>query len=277
MVRNILRPGTRRLGALVLAGSLLASGCGVATTALSTSLGLAALVQHGAEATLSRKTADMTVTGTINVAGHAISMTGTGESDFAAHAMKLDAQMDFGGQQASIHELVVGGHLYMGFSAAGESMKKMTGYDWWELPIPATGSAGSGLGDPTEMLALAAHDGSKVVSLGTTTVNGLQVEGFAVTPSRAAMIAGAKSRMGSLSAEQRALVERGLKTMTPPTIKVWFDKTENLVRRMVVKMNLPIGGTNSGGTVQFDFSNYGAPVSITAPPAGDVSTKMPGQ
>ncbi len=263
-----------RLGVLVMAAALTLTGCG---QSVSPAISLVALVRDGAQATLARKTADITISGLIRSAGQAVTINGTGQGDFGAHAMNATMHMAVAGHTITMGERLVGGHMYMTLDFAGHTLKQLTGYDWYELPIPVGGSASSGLGDPTQMLALAQQHGAKVVSLGNKTINGLVTSGFSVTPSRAAMLAEAKTRMKYVPVAQRAAVERIVQNSTPPTIQMWFDPAQHLLRRMNMQMNMSFApGVTGGGNVQFDFSNYGAPVSIKAPAPSDVSTKAPG-
>lgn len=269
------RPVRGLLGVAAVALTFLAAGCG---STPPTPLSLAAFVQHGAEATLNRRTADLTLSGTVLVAGHSIPVHGTGQSDFTAHAMEADMTMAMEGHTMAMAERLVGGRFYLGMNVDGQTMKKLTGRDWYVSPIPITGSGG-GFGDPSEMLALAAQQGSRVVGLGSSTIDGLQVTGYAVTPSRAAMLHQARAKLHLLPAADRPRIERMLRSMKPPTISMWFDQGgQDLLRRLSVRMSLSFGtGASAGGVVQFDFKNYGTPVDIPVPAPGDVGTKLPGQ
>lgn len=269
-----------RLGVLVVAAVLTVTGCGAQSRSATTSpaISLVALVRDGAQATMSRKTADMTISGSVLTAGHTLTITGTGQSDFSAHIMKAAMHMAVAGQIIAMEERVVGGHMYMSIDFAGHTLKQLTGYDWYEVPVPIGGSSsGAGLGDPTQMLALAQQRGAKVVSLGARTINGVSTTGYSVTPDRAAMIAEAKKRLKYVAPSVRATVEHVIETMKPPTVQMWFDPSDHLLRRMVTLISLSLApGASGSGNVQFDFSHYGAPVSITAPAPSDVSTKAPG-
>lgn len=277
-MQNRIRPASGRLGVLVLAVALTAAGCGTQGRTSSAPITLAALVRDGARATMSHRTADLTVSGSIVVAGHTIPVSGSGQSDFNAHATQVAMNMAIPGHPVTITERMVAGHLYMGIDMAGHTLKQMTGHTWYQLPIPVGGSAdGDGLGDPAQVLALAEQRGAKVVSLGTRTIGGLVVSGYAVTPSRAAMLAHARSRLADLPPAQRGPVMRMVRAMKPPTMQMWFDKTQDLLRRLTMRMNLSLApGASAAGTIRFDFMNFGTPVSIPVPAPSDVSTKAPG-
>lgn len=271
----MMRLRSVRLGVLVGAAALALTGCG--SQSVTPALSMVALVRDGAHATLSHKTADMTISGKITASGQTVAITGTGQTDFSAHAMKAEMHMGVAGHTITMEERLVGGHMYMGMDFAGHTLKQLTGYDWYELPIPVGSSSSAGFGDPSQMLALVEQQGAKVVSLGSMTIDGLQTTGYAVTPSRAAMLAQAKTKLTYLSASQRALVERTIQNSAPPTMQMWFDSAQHLLRRMNVQMNLSFApGASGGGNVQFDFSHYGSPVSIPVPAPSDVSTKAPG-
>ena len=46
---------------------------------------------------------------------------------------------------------------------------------------------------------------------------------------------------------------------------------DGLLYRLVIDLSVPVDGADLTGTISMDFSNFGAPVSVTAPPAGDVT------
>jgi hypothetical protein len=236
-------------------------------------MSLAAFVRQASRATLGQKTADLTISGNIRAAGHSVIISGTGQSDLTTHALNIAMHIE--GHRIALDELSVLGHLYLSINVPGQTMKQATGHEWYELPISIRGVPGSG--DPVQALALATHEGSKVVSLGSKVIDGITTVGYAVTPTRAAMLAQLRNKTVTIPASEQATVRHEIETTTPPTYEMWFDRTHDLMRRLSMQMSLPIAsaGAGSGGDITFDFTHYGVPVNVKAPSASEVTTKAP--
>ncbi len=232
----------------------------------------AAAVFNAAQQTLAQRGATITVTGKMSAGGRTIPITGSGEVDFATSAMGLTVNMSIGGQSLVEHEVLVGGHLYLGMVIAGQDMSTYTaGRHWIEMPAAAQ-SAQVGNGDPVAELRMLAIHGSKVKSLGTSTVGATTVTGYEVTPSRQQMQQGMQRTIAAmkLSPAERAELDEALAKlhMGPPTIDVWFG-SDSLLRKLRMKMSFS-GALSASGVIDMTFGNYGTAVHLSAPSPSDV-------
>lgn len=232
----------------------------------------ATMVHAAAQKTLAQRSAAVSLRGTVSVAGRTLSLTGSGMVDFAAGAMSLDMTTQLGGNSLDQRERFVGGRMYLAMDIAGHDIAEYTGgRHWLGMPVMAQPSQ-LGNGDPLTELELLAARGNTVTSLGTKTVDGVKVTGYAITPTREAMRQNMQRAIASmnLSAAERAQFQRMIAAfhLNPPTIDAWFDAS-GLLRTM--RMQMSFGGAVSGaGSVDMTFGHYGTAVHVTAPAPGDV-------
>lgn len=261
---------SNRIGIFVGAVALALVGAACSnTTQQSVTVTPAALVAESAHATLSQKTADLTLTGAISVAGQKIPLTGSGLANFDTQLMSLDVGTTVSGMSMDIKELLASGKLYMSLKAAGHDFSELTGKEWISLPLPTSADSLYG-SDPFAQLKLLEQQGAAVTQLGHKTLDGRTVTGFSIVPSKASMLKGAQDELGKMGFDQSqaSQIENAIQSSTPPTITVWFDSS-HLLRQTVMSMNM--GSVVSGGSfsLEMDVSHYGVPVNITAPSPND--------
>lgn len=264
--RRRLRPGLC-LAATAAVG-LGAAGCSSPAPPMTPT----AFVTSATQETLAQRTADVSLEGSVSAAGRTIPMTGSGQVDMTTDAMSMNASMTVTGHSLQIRELGVGGQMYMAMTIDGQDMSQLAGRQWVQLPFSLPSSSGSfGSGNPVDQLRLLQAKGSTVKDKGTATINGVHCHGYAVTPSRAAMIDGFNklAASSSFSATQLQQMRADIDKASPPTITVWFDGNR-LLRRMNMDMQLAMGQAGGTAGMTMDFSNYGTPVSISAPPSSQV-------
>ncbi len=223
----------------------------------------AAFVNQSAQRTLAQSTAEMTLSGTLQAAGRSVALSGTGETDFGTGATQMSLDSSVLGRPLAEEEVLAGGNLYLTVSIDGQGLPQLTrGREWIQLPAAPSGPADLGGNDPLSSLAVLEQPGIAVQGLGSTVIDGVTCSGYAVTPSRQAMMAGAKeesARLGFSSA---------MASLPPPTYTVWFD-ARGLLRQMDMKWQMTaLGAMSVSATV--DFSHYGSPVQITAPAPSDI-------
>ena len=118
------------------------------------------------------------------------------------------------------------------------------------------------------MLRLLAEQGNTVVPLGPSTIDGTVVQGYSVTLN-AATIEAQLAHANLPSWMSSALSQINIESVTN---NVYVDGS-GLLRRYSVSLT---ESAPSKGTItldeSLDFSDYGAPVSVSAPPAGQVVT-----
>ena len=238
----------------------------------------AAFVTKSAQHTLAAHSADVTLTGSVTVLGHNIPVSGTGQADFTANSASLNVAFSMSGHSAAEKEIVADGNLYMTLSVDGQDFSQVTGgRHWIQMPVQQSGTANLGGSNPASALAVLEQQGNTVRSLGTKIVGGVTCTGYSVTVSRKAMIASARKEFAALgldSATANAEL-RMIASVQPPTFAVWFD-AQGLLREMSLQMSLSLPASGSdgsdgsvGGDIVMDFSNFGAPLRITAPAASD--------
>lgn len=254
--------------AAALALAALGGACSNATQQAVT-VTPAALVAQSAHATLAQKTANLSLTGTVSVAGQKIPLDGTGLANFDSQLMSMDVGATVSGMSMHIKELLASGKLYMSGQVAGHSFSDLTGKDWISLPIPT--SAGSLYGsDPFAQLKLLEQQGATVTQLGQKTLDGRTVTGFSIVPSKASMLKAAQDELSKMGfgQTQASQIQSVIQSSNPPTITVWFDSS-HLLRQMVMDMSM--GSIASGGSfsMEMDVTHYGVPVNITAPSPSD--------
>ncbi len=128
----------------------------------------------------------------------------------------------------------------------------------------STFSAGD---NPTAMLRLLAQQGNTVVPLGSSTVDGTSVQGYAVTLDPAAIkaeLANAKLPSWMTAALSQVDIER-------TSMKVYVDAS-GLLRRVGFDITESASSAKVDVDESLDFSDYGAPVSVSAPPADQVAS-----
>jgi hypothetical protein len=224
----------------------------------------AAFVIRSAGRSLAEGTADMTVNGTLKAQFGAYVVNGAGEVNFGTNAWALDATFITPSPPVSEQMVMVNGSFYIAESIDGASSKAG---DWVQMPASewvAENAVGS---DPLSTLLVLEQPGGSVLALGARDLDGVSCTGYAVTPSKAAMIEAARTesaRLGYSAAVTGQLVSQA--EGTPPTITIWFD-AQGLVREETENLSAPAGnqGGAVSGSIVMDFSNFGSPVRITAP------------
>ncbi|MBS2965476.1 LppX_LprAFG lipoprotein [Actinocrinis puniceicyclus] len=226
------------------------------------------------KAALTKASNDKTVrvTGTIDTG--AGSGTLSSQEQFDPLAMSMTMHLP----SVDMSEILVGNTIYMKmpqFSAM------LGGKPWAKIDLSSMGALGSSLQsllssakniDPAQQLQplLASGDLHKV---GTETVDGVQAVHYAGTVDPATALDGSAAAT-NLTPAQIAQLKSLMKSsgVTTETIDVWVS-SDGLPVRETVSANTSAGATK----VDMHLSDWGKPVSISAPPAdqvGDISSMM---
>ncbi len=232
-----------------------------------------AFVRQSAERTLAERTAGITLSGTVQAAGRTLPVNGTGEIDFSTNAMTLNLTVSSGGQPVVEKEILVDGNLFFSLNISGTPLARLTGgRDWIQMPLAQSQTANQVGSDPLSSLSVLEQQGINVQTLGTRNIEGVSCTGYAVMPTKQALLAGVRAESAKLglspaATQQQLSLAQG---MLPPTVTVWLD-AQGMVREMGVKVGLQVNGSGSAasGNVVLDFTNYGAPVQITPPASSD--------
>ena len=238
------RPALKAL-CVVLVAAVVATGSFVAFGRHSDA---DAAVVAAVNSSLSDRSADVAISGSGSAAGNNFSLNGTGAIDFTQNAMQVSLDVTDGTQQVNEQAVYQNDVVYVNVgNAIGQIVP---GKSWVSLTLSQLSSVAgvSSFGsndtvgsDPAAALQALRQSGNGATDLGSSTVDGVHVEGYAVQ-------------------------------MTNPHLgyKVYVDSAGQLVR-LTTDVNETLVGRDLSETTTMDFSNYGTSVSVTPPPAGEVT------
>jgi hypothetical protein len=231
-----------------------------------------AFVTRSAQHTLAQQTAQMSMAGTIKAEGQTVSLSGTGEFNFRTHSAELAEIIAADGHGVNMTFIETGGNAYFKMSVDGKTITDQTGREWAQVPVKSSSQASVTGGNAQSALLLLEQQGATVRTLGKKSIGGVTCTGYSVRPSRQAMAAAAQKQVADLklpasAADAASSVER-------PTITVWLD-AHGLLRQMTANMQIGgLPGSNAAASagLTMNFSDYGAPVRVSAPPPADVTS-----
>lgn len=269
-VGTAVAPGRRRRFAAVGAvAAVLVIVTGL-VVALSGGKDAEAVVVGAVTSTMADRTAHITMTGTTSVGSDHVTIVGTGAIDFGRNAMAITASSEVAGAPAQVRVDYVGGTVYESIPGLDQVVP---GKSWVSIDLSSLSRVGAqdpdalGAGsNPTAILRVLGEEGNTVVPLGPSTVDGVSVQGYAVTIDPSAI----KQRLAhaSLPSWMQSLLSKV--DFRTASVKVYVDGNGQL-RRYTTVMSESVG---SAGPVTMDVSmdltDYGAPVTVTAPPADQV-------
>jgi hypothetical protein len=207
-----------------------------------------AFVSQAAQATLAQRTADMTISGSVQAPGQAaVAIHGAGVMGLSGDAGTLNATYGVpGGMTVEEKEILANGSIYASLSIDGKSEALPGGKTWIQVSMPQAraGTPELALGtDPSSVLAAVEARGETVQALGTKSVDGRVCSGFAISG--------------------------GVQALVPMKITIWID-SQHLVREMAMSMTLSIAGKAESASTTMDFTSFGGPLQVTAPAPASV-------
>jgi hypothetical protein len=226
-----------------------------------------AAVIRAVDHALGGKTASISVSERVSTASASVNLSGTGVIDFSHDAFEANLSGVVGGQPLNIKALYLQGSVYEGLSQISQLAP---GKSWLSLNVSSLAkedqsSSASALGsNPLAALQTLAQQGNTVAPLGTSTVDGQTVQGYSVTINPSVVQTELDS--ANLPAWMKKLASQV--TFGSGTEKVYINGTT------LVEMSTTVSeSTTTAGAVSvsesLDFSNYGTPVTITAPPSNE--------
>ncbi len=253
---------------LVLALFTAAVGGGAVAGALGSGLSPGEAVVGAVSSALSESTAHLHFTETlVSSSGHA-SVSGSGAIDFASGAAQESVTEPAQGGVVTIHIVYLGGIVYVQVPQLGaiDPGKSWVSIDLSALTKDEQASGLDNLGaDPAAALQALEEQGNAVSSLGSSTVDGQAVQGYAVSYDVSAIeheIAGS-----SLPSWMRAELKEV--SLSHESSTVYVNGSDQLVR-LTHAVGLSASGVSGTESGSVDFSDYGAPVSIAGPPSDQV-------
>lgn len=242
----------RRVLAVALALLLTAACGGTKPTNFSD-----VLAQTAAKTTTSGSSRMSMVTETV-ADGHHVTIRSDGVVRFADNVAKSSMVLDIPGAPGpiSITEIITGGYLYM-------AVPGQPGYYGLKLS-DLVGTQFAQNSDPAGQLTVLLGVSGPVKKLGTEVVRGAKtthVTGTIDLSKAAARVQGA----------MKAIMQKALAQAKSPSIP--FDAyvdDQGRLRKIVQHLTLTVKGQDVTSTSTLEYYDFGTPVSVTAPPAGDV-------
>jgi hypothetical protein len=214
----------------------------------------------------------------VPTSGTPLTATATGVVGFRDRSVDLGVHMAIpGAGTIRMREIMVWPVIYMRsplFAAA------LHGKRWMKLDMAKLERANgvnlnaltsTGSNDPTEMLQTLENESDSLENLGGATVRGVPTVHYraVIDLAKAAQNAPAAVRAAVKKSDARLIEMLGTDKMP---MDVWIGQ-DKLVRRIAYRMAIPVAAT--GGTmdvdVRLDMFDFGVPVHVTAPPAGQVA------
>jgi hypothetical protein len=227
-----------------------------------------AAVIGAVNSTMADKTAHLTLSVTTSTASGSVNVTGTGDVDFSQNALQMNASLDADGQQQNVAVVYVGGTIYEQIPAVSQLFPGKT---WVSIDVSGltTGSgAGGDLGsNPLAMLHLLAQQGNTVTPIGSSTVDGVPVQGYKVTITSASISAELDNpNLPTWMRQATSMVKPGNATET-----VYVDGAGNL-RQVDADVTERVSTVSLTVHVAENFSDLGESVTVSTPPANEVIT-----
>jgi hypothetical protein len=231
-----------------------------------------AAVIDSVNSTMADRTAHVSMNMTVSTPSADVTGTGTGSVDFSQNGMQLQLTVGTAGQQIQIQAVYVAGSIYEQIPGIDQVIP---GKSWISLDLsslsPSSSQSSSALGsgdNPTAMLRLLAQQGNTVVPLGSSTIAGTPVQGYSVTMDPAAI----KAKLAQTNLPAWMTTALSHLNIQNSTLMVYVDGS-GLLRRF--SMNLTETAATTGKVTvdeSLDFSDYGAPVNVSAPPPDQVAS-----
>ncbi len=231
-----------------------------------------AAVADAVNSALASHSADFTITGSGGAAGRTFTMTGNGAIDFTQNAMQMSLTVATGPEKITEQAVYLNKVIYINLGSAASQI--LPGKSWLSLDLGqlTQGGAAQSLGtgsslgnDPAAALQALAQNGNKATDLGSSTIDGVAAEGYAVHLDAATLKADIANE------NLPAWMQDAVASVSNPHVdyKVYVDGSGRLVR-MTTETTVTVSGLTVNEGISMDFSDYGATVNVSAPPAGDV-------
>jgi hypothetical protein len=229
----------------------------------------AAAVSDAVATSTAGHSAHVAETASVDVGGTTVSISATGGIDFAQNAAQLTVSGSVAGHQIAETVTFVDGIAYIEDPALGTVQP---GKKWISIDVPSlsganyTGGIDPGV-NPGEWMPLLAAQGDQVTPLGPSTVGQTAVQGYTVTVSPSKVQADLTSP--SLPAWLRSTLSHV--SVGSFSFKVYIDGT-NLLRRITVTSEESLDSKTAQVTESILYSDYGTPVTASAPTPSQVVT-----
>jgi hypothetical protein len=259
------RKNGRRLAMVSIAVVLIAAIVGGVFLFGGSSSDADAAVIRAVDHALGGNTASISVSEQVTVAGTSVDLSGTGDIDFAHDAFEANLSGVVDGHTLTVEALYLQGSVYEGLPQISQLAP---GKSWLSLNLSSLAkedqsSSASALGsNPLAALQTLAQQGNTVAPLGTSTVDGQTVQGYSVTINPSVV----QRELDSTNLPAWMKKDASQVTFGSGTEKVYINGTTLVQMATTVSESTTTAGVVSVNE-SLDFSNYGTPVTITAPPS----------
>ncbi len=230
-----------------------------------------AAVIDSVNSTLADRTAHVGMEVTVHSPSSNVTESGTGGIDFSQNALQLQFNVDEAGQKIPLTALYIGGSVYESIAGLDQLVpgKSWISIDLGSLATSSQSSSAFGTGNnPTAMLRLLAEQGNTVVPLGPSSIDGTAVQGYSVTLN----VQRIKSQLAHANLPSWMTSALSQVDIESVTNTVYVDGN-GLLRRYSVSLTENVTSTGKITLDEsLDFSDYGAAVTVSAPPAAQVMT-----
>jgi hypothetical protein len=266
--------GRRRTGlkllTVALAAAVVAGGCFLI---FGRQKSADAAVTDAVNSALASHSADLVISGTASAAGSSVTISGTGAVDFQQNSLQMSVNIAGGPQPITEQAVYLNQVIYLNLGP--DIGKILPGKSWLSLDFSQLSGSASSLGtgsplssNPAAALQALRQEGNTATDLGSSTINGMIVEGYSVHMNPAAIKK--ELAQANLPAWMKQAAESA--SNADVNYKVYVASSSGNLVRMTDDLTLTEAGANITEAFTMDFVHYGTPVTVSAPPAGDVAS-----
>ena len=230
-----------------------------------------AAVIDSVNTTMADRTAHISMDMSVHAPSGTVTGTGTGGIDFTGNAMQMQVTAGPADQQITVQAIYLGGLIYENVPGIDQVVP---GKSWVSIDLSSLASAGqstASLGstdNPAAMLRLLTQQGNTVVPLGSSSIDGTSVQGYSVTLNSAAI----KNQIATAKLPSWMTAALSHVDIGDTTFDVYVDGS-GLLRRTTIALTETVGSSGKTNVDEsLDFSGYGSPITVTAPPSDQVVT-----
>ncbi len=266
----------RRLAVALVGGALAIGAAGWSSGAVAasgpTSSSLKAAVVSAVKTSTAKTSARVSVSMRLGTGGQGVSVEGHGLVDFDQTATDLTVTLTSfsggGAERAAVtfRSVLIGGITYVNEPQVANFLPGKT---WVSEVLGTRGVTSDVPFNPAYLLKLVEARGTQVGTLGTSTVDRQTVRGYGVTLANRSSVTSSLRRIGLPTADRNDISQF---LQNGGTHFHLFVNSSNEVVQARLNTMVSTSSGKVGASLTIDFSDYGAPASISGPPSGQVAT-----
>jgi hypothetical protein len=232
------------------------------------SAGAAVVVRRALDTTLATNSLAFTLSESVDAASSTIALSGRGECDLSSALCGVT--MDYSGVLSSagtIRVVYSGGTVYLNL---GSALSGLLPTPWVSLPVSNSSSASLGVSaSPLAGLSLLASEGATVTNDGSVSENGQSMTQYTVSVDASQVQKLITSSAATLPSWMTTAASKFSSGTVVETVDV--DAAGRL-GYLGAQVNETVAGTSVGVNIDETVTGYGVPVSVTVPPASQVTS-----